>query len=110
MLTGATNAFKENGCQLSGGHTTEGELALGFAVEGEGANLASLWTKGGMKKDHVLILTKPIGSGIGAQTIGWLTPSPVLVGGTFFYNDVHIAEISGSFNAFYNARLVTNNM
>eukprot|EP00397_Hematodinium_sp_SG-2012_P004794 GEMP01004808.1.p1 GENE.GEMP01004808.1~~GEMP01004808.1.p1 ORF type:complete len:896 (+),score=234.90 GEMP01004808.1:97-2784(+) len=64
MLTGATKAFKENGCQLSGGHTTEGELSLGFSVEGTAPNVKALWIKGGMKKGDVLLLTKPIGTGV----------------------------------------------
>ena len=51
--SGATEALKENGCQLSGGHTTEGELALGFCVEGQAPNVKALWTKGGMKKGDV---------------------------------------------------------
>jgi len=65
LLLGATDALKENGCQLAGGHTTEGELSLGFCVEGIAEDgVKSLWTKSAMKSGHALVLTKPLGTGI----------------------------------------------
>ena len=61
LMTGAMLALHEDGASLTGGHTSEGEtMQIGFAITGiphEGKQLLP-------KKDDVLILTKPLGSGI----------------------------------------------
>jgi selenide,water dikinase len=63
VVAGAKQALDEAGVSLIGGHTTEGaELSVGFAVNGIIERDAAL-TKGGLKPDDVLILTKPIGTG-----------------------------------------------
>ena len=61
LMTGAMLALHEDGASLTGGHTSEGEtMQIGFAITGiphEGKQLLP-------KKGDVLILTKPLGSGI----------------------------------------------
>ncbi len=66
MMTGALEVLNEAGCTLVGGHTGEGsELALGFAVNGLiDENLSALTRKSGMQAGDMLILTKPLGSGM----------------------------------------------
>eukprot|EP00798_Chlamydomonas_sp_ICE-L_P016426 gene16426-22640_t len=57
-------ALNAAGCVLVGGHTTEGDaLALGFSVTGS-AKEGALMTKGGLSPGQLLILTKPIGTGV----------------------------------------------
>jgi selenide,water dikinase len=64
LLSGAKKALDEEGVDLVGGHTSEGtELSIGFAVNGL-ATRSELLTKGGMKEGEVLILTKPLGTGL----------------------------------------------
>mmetsp|Transcript_11611 Transcript_11611/g.13993 ORF Transcript_11611/g.13993 Transcript_11611/m.13993 type:complete len:267 (-) Transcript_11611:86-886(-) len=72
MMAGACEALKESNCALVGGHTCEGsEMALGFVINGVATASSSnsrlptgCLTKGGMKTGDVLILTKPIGTGV----------------------------------------------
>ena len=64
LLAGASLALDEEGVQLLGGHTTEGaELFVGFAVNGI-ASKGELMTKAKARPGDVLILTKPLGSGV----------------------------------------------
>ncbi|WP_339780472.1 selenide, water dikinase SelD [uncultured Marinobacter sp.] len=64
MMSGAVDVLNEAGCALVGGHTGEGrELALGFAVNGL-IDPDEVMSKGGLRAGDVLILTKPIGTGI----------------------------------------------
>ncbi len=64
LLRGVLDQLKEEGVELIGGHTSEGpETAVGFSVNGvvkRGAN----WTKQGARPGDVLVLTKPLGSGV----------------------------------------------
>jgi selenide, water dikinase len=63
LLAGARATLDAAGCVLAGGHSSEGEaLALGLSVSGKLAGPAL--TKTGAKPGDVLILTKPLGSGI----------------------------------------------
>lgn len=65
LMSGAASALRDVGCALVGGHTCEArELGLGFSVTGRlpGGSKAAL-TKGALKPDDALILTKPIGTG-----------------------------------------------
>jgi selenide,water dikinase len=64
LLAGATSVLEEAHTALVGGHTGEGaELALGFAVNGH-ARPDELLRKGGAAAGDVLILTKPLGTGV----------------------------------------------
>ncbi len=64
MMAGADAVLAEAGCALVGGHSGEGaELALGFAVNGLVAPERAL-RKSGLRPGDVLILTKPVGTGV----------------------------------------------
>jgi len=64
MLQGATEILHADGCTLVGGHSGEGpEPALGFAVTGL-ASPGSVMRKAGLQPTDILILTKPLGTGI----------------------------------------------
>ncbi len=64
MLLGATEVLNADGCALVGGHSGEApESALGFAVSGLVEPNAIL-RKSGLRPSDVLILTKPVGTGI----------------------------------------------
>jgi len=59
----ATDVFRAAGAQVVGGHTTMGaELTIGFTVTG--TSTAMPITVGGARAGDVLILTRPIGSGV----------------------------------------------
>jgi selenide,water dikinase len=75
----AEAAFGEVGAQLVGGHTTLGaELTLGFSVTG--TREAMPLTLAGAKAGDVLVLTRPIGSGvIMAGHMAGMAPGPVVV-------------------------------
>jgi selenide,water dikinase len=63
LLAGARACLDAEGVALVGGHSSEGELALGFAVTGEVAPDRIL-RKGGLKAGDALVLTRPLGTGI----------------------------------------------
>lgn len=64
LMAGSIAALEEDGCVLIGGHTCEGaEPGLGFAVQGTVASGKQL-NKGGMTPGDVLVVTKPIGTGV----------------------------------------------
>jgi selenide,water dikinase len=63
MLAGARATLDREGVALVGGHSSEGELALGFSVTGEVAPDRIL-RKGGLQPGDALILTRPLGTGI----------------------------------------------
>jgi len=79
MMLGATEVLRGDGCALVGGHSAEGaEASLGFAVTGLGAP-DLLWRKAGLRAGDVLVLTKPLGTGIvlagrmrGLARVEWL--------------------------------------
>lgn len=65
MMTGALKVLAESKCVLVGGHTCEGpDLSLGFAINGAVAYPHGVMRKGGLSGDHVLILTKALGTGV----------------------------------------------
>ncbi len=66
LLAGATETFNAAGVSLIGGHSSEGQLAIGFTVNGEiaASDESKILKKSGMQENDRLILTKPIGSGI----------------------------------------------
>jgi selenide,water dikinase len=64
MVAGALNKITEAGAVLAGGHTIEDdEPKYGLAVTGI-VHPEKYWTNAGAKIGDVLILTKPIGSGV----------------------------------------------
>ena len=64
MLRGATEVLRADGCTLAGGHSGEAEeAALGFAISGL-ADPGALTRKSGLRAGDLLILTKPLGTGI----------------------------------------------
>ncbi|EKF75585.1 hypothetical protein A11A3_01902 [Alcanivorax hongdengensis A-11-3] len=64
LMAGAVFELNRAGCTLVGGHTIEGpQLAAGFTVNGRAAD-GTLWQKTGARPGDVLILTKPLGTGI----------------------------------------------
>lgn len=64
MLLGATEVLNADGCALVGGHSGEApETALGFAVTGL-VDPGAILRKSGLRPGDVLILTKPLGTGI----------------------------------------------
>jgi selenide,water dikinase len=63
LLAGARACLDREGVALVGGHSGEGELALGFSVTGEVAP-ERIVRKGGLKPGDALILTRPLGTGV----------------------------------------------
>jgi selenide, water dikinase len=63
LLAGARACLDAEGVALVGGHSSEGELALGFAVTGEVAPDRIL-RKGGLAPGDALVLTRELGTGI----------------------------------------------
>ena len=64
LLSGATQVLQQAGAELVGGHTTEGaELAFGLSCHGW-VKRDRILSKQGIQPDQVLILTKPLGSGL----------------------------------------------
>lgn len=64
LLAGATETLAAAGAVLAGGHTGEGaEMAFGLTINGY-AVPETIIRKGGLNPGNVLILTKPIGTGV----------------------------------------------
>jgi selenide,water dikinase len=64
ILRGGLTALKEAGAVLAGGHTVEGnELLYGLAVTGT-VHPERIWRNGGALPGDLLLLTKPLGTGL----------------------------------------------
>lgn len=64
IFRGGANKLKEAGCALLGGHTVKDpEIKFGYAITGV-VDEAALLTNAGAKAGDVLVLTKPLGTGI----------------------------------------------
>ena len=63
LLAGARACLDRESTALIGGHSSAGELAIGFSVTGEVAP-DRIARKGGLKPGDALILTRPIGTAI----------------------------------------------
>jgi selenide,water dikinase len=70
LMAGARAVLGRDGIAIVGGHTARADqLALGFFVSGEVAR-EQAWLKGGLRGGELLILTKPLGTGI--VFAGWM--------------------------------------
>jgi selenide,water dikinase len=64
MMQGATRVLAADGCALVGGHSGEAaEASLGFSVTGL-VEPARILRKAGLTPGNLLVLTKPVGTGI----------------------------------------------
>jgi len=75
IVAGALDKITEAGAVLAGGHTIEDEEPkFGLAVTGI-VHPKKIWTNAGAKPGDVLILTKPLGSGVlfNANLKGWVS-------------------------------------
>lgn len=64
VLAGAKFALDRVGCQLVGGHSTEGtDFSVGFNIFGN-ISPEKILLKGNLKPNQALILTKPLGTGV----------------------------------------------
>lgn len=64
ILRGGLDALAEAGAVLAGGHTIEGaELLYGLAVTGA-VHPDRVWRNGGARPGDLLVLTKPLGTGV----------------------------------------------
>jgi len=64
ILRGGLTALKEAGAVLAGGHTVEGqELLYGLAATGT-VHPDRIWRNGGAQPGDLLLLTKPLGTGL----------------------------------------------
>lgn len=64
ILRGGLSALEEAGAVLAGGHTIEGqELLYGLAVTGT-VHPGKIWRNGGAQPGDLLVLTKPLGTGL----------------------------------------------
>jgi selenide,water dikinase len=64
MLRGGLDVLEPAGAVLVGGHSAEAaELALGFAVTGR-PRPGKLLRKSGLRRGDILVLTKPLGTGV----------------------------------------------
>lgn len=76
IVAGGLTKITESGAVLAGGHTIDDdEPKFGLAVTGI-VHPARFWTNSGARAGDVLILTKPIGSGVifNANLKNWVTP------------------------------------
>jgi selenide,water dikinase len=64
IFAGGLDKLNEAGVALLGGHTVQdNEIKFGYSVTGE-VHPSAVWSNGGARAGDVLILTKPIGTGI----------------------------------------------
>jgi selenide,water dikinase len=69
IFRGGLDKLTEAGAVLLGGHTiADEEIKFGYAVTGE-IDPARIWTNAGARPGDVLVLTKPIGTGVIATAI-----------------------------------------
>ena len=66
VLCGAVAEFSHAGCSLTGGHSMQGaEMTVGFSVTGRPMHPGrGLLAKRGLRHGDVLLLTKPLGTGV----------------------------------------------
>ncbi len=79
VVAGAVDKIAEAGAVLAGGHTTENDEPLfGLSVTGI-VHPQRYWTNAGAKTDDVIVLTKPLGSGVlfNANLKKWVSTSAI---------------------------------
>jgi selenide,water dikinase len=83
ILNGAIEEFNNEDCALLGGHTVEdSEIKLGFSITGIITN-GKIYRNNTLNEDNLLILTKPIGTGIISTALkGALVDEPALLAAT----------------------------
>jgi selenide,water dikinase len=80
LMSGARRAFAALGVELIGGHSSEGaELAAGFAISGRG-DARRLLRKSAVRPGDVIVLTKPLGTGLifAAEMRGFASANAVI--------------------------------
>jgi selenide,water dikinase len=69
ILNGGGEKMIEAGCAVLGGHSvSDDEIKFGYAVTGL-VDPGRAWTNAGARAGHVLVLTKPIGTGVIATAL-----------------------------------------
>src|SRR5215471_10319212 len=64
ILEGGLQALREAGVALLGGHTVQDqEIKFGYAITGE-VDPSRIWSNAGARAGDVLLLTKPVGTGV----------------------------------------------
>ena len=64
ILRGGAEKMQEAGCVILGGHSvSDDEIKFGYAVTGT-IHPDRIWTNAGAKPGDVLVLTKPLGTGV----------------------------------------------
>jgi selenide, water dikinase len=82
VLAGGASAAADGGWVVAGGHTVDGaEPLYGQAVIGE-ADADRLLTNAAGRPGDVLVLTKPLGTGLVATAVKRRSPDAILPGGT----------------------------
>jgi selenide,water dikinase len=79
ILRGGAEKLEEAGCVLLGGHSVaDDEIKFGFAVTGS-VHPDRVWTNAGARPGDVLVLTKPLGTGVISTALkrGIATPEHV---------------------------------
>lgn len=90
LMESSSKTFEENGAQIIGGHTTQGaELTIGFTVMGNSSRMYTSHV--GAQPGHLLILTKPLGTGV---ILAGLMQGKV--SGETLYNALEIMTISSA--------------
>jgi len=81
IFRGGLETLQEAGVALLGGHTVQDqEIKFGYAVTGE-VDPSRIWTNAGARETDVLILTKPIGTGVIATAIKFGRASETVASG-----------------------------
>ena len=79
IFKGGFDKLRESGAVLLGGHTVKDkEIKFGYAVTGA-VDPARMLTNGGARPGDVLILTKPLGTGVIGTAIKFSRASPQIV-------------------------------
>jgi selenide,water dikinase len=95
LLSGINSVCKESNTLLTGGHSAEGsDLLLCLTVNGNLPEDSEPLKKSGLKKGDLLVLNKPLGSGvILAAHMQGLCPGPVL---SYALDSMQISNLKGS--------------